>query len=106
MNRREMVLGVKSRSCGQWDVWEAVFGPKAADGYPERVWCKGDEPGHLGCEYGAINRSVVDYWAAHFDLTRRLRTEWSKGLGKKLSGKLCVAHRRPSKPAVLGRPPL
>ena len=90
MNRREMVLGEKSRSCGQWDVWEAVFGPRAADGYPERIWCKGDEPGRDGCEYGAINASVAAYWRAHFDMTHRLKSEWHAGLGAKLSGKLHV----------------
>ena len=40
MNQRELVLGTKSRSCGQWDIWEAVFGPRGGDGYPERIWDK------------------------------------------------------------------
>ena len=47
MNRREIVLGARSRSCGQWDIWEAVFGPQGADNYPERIWCK--DPA-AGCE--------------------------------------------------------
>ena len=56
MNRREVVLGPRSGSCGQWDIWEAVFGPRGADGYPARVWCKDPTK---GCEYGAINTTVA-----------------------------------------------
>ena len=89
MNRREMVLGEKSRSCGQWDIWEAVFGPKGSDGYPARIWCKDPRPS-AGCEYGAINQSVVNYWKENFDMTYRLKTHWKSGLGKKLTGKLHV----------------
>ena len=59
MNHRELVLGDKSRSCGQWDAWEAVFGPKGGDGYPARVWDK---------RTGRVNRTVVDYWEEHSDL--------------------------------------
>jgi len=87
MNRREMVLGEHSRSCGQWDIWEAVFGPKGDDGYPARIWCKDPK---AGCEYGAINASVAEYWKTHFDLLHILQTQWSHGLGEKLSGKLHV----------------
>ena len=90
MNRREMVLGQKSRSCGQWDAWEAVFGPVGDDGYPARIWCKGDEPGYEGCEYGQINASVAQYWRRHFDMTQRIKSEWASGLGAKLTGKLHV----------------
>ena len=35
MNRRELVLGTKSRSGQQWDIWEAVYSPVGPDGYPE-----------------------------------------------------------------------
>jgi hypothetical protein len=89
MNRREFVLGTHSRSCGQWDIWEAVFGPVGADGYPARVWCKDPDPAS-GCVYGQINRTVVQYWREHFDLTERLKKSWTSGLGKKVSGKLHV----------------
>ena len=87
MNRREIVLGERSRSCGQWDIWEAVFGPKGDDGYPARIWCK-DPSG--SCEYGAINATVAAYWREHFDLTQRIKDRWSQGLGAKLSGKLHI----------------
>ena len=73
-------------------MWEAVFGPKAYDGYPARVWCK--EPRAFkragGCTYGEINQTVVAYWREHFDMTHRLKTQWAAGLGAKLSGKLHV----------------
>eukprot|EP00755_Sulcionema_specki_P039769 Sspe_Gene.24588::Locus_9764_Transcript_1_1_Confidence_1.000_Length_1249::g.24588::m.24588 len=90
MNRREVVLGGKSRSCGQWDIWEAVFGPKGSDGYPERVWCKDPTSAEGRCEYGAINPKVVEYWEKNYDITARLRREWEKGLGAKLHGKLHI----------------
>ena len=36
-NHMELVLGDKTRSGGQWDIWEAVFSPMGEDGYlPER----------------------------------------------------------------------
>ena len=84
---REVVLGPRSGSCGQWDIWEAVFGPRGADGYPARVWCKDPTK---GCEYGAINTTVAHYWRDHFDLLGVLRREWRAGLGAKLAGKLHV----------------
>ena len=40
MNLRELVLGTHSRSGGQWDIWEAVYSPVGADGYPQRIWDK------------------------------------------------------------------
>ena len=35
MNRHELVLGTKSRSGQQWDIWEAVYSPVGPDGYPK-----------------------------------------------------------------------
>jgi hypothetical protein len=64
MNRHELVLGEHSRSCGQWDIWEAVFGPKGEGGYPARVWDK---------RTGEINQSVVAYWRDNFDLQHILQ---------------------------------
>mmetsp|Transcript_46848 Transcript_46848/g.105629 ORF Transcript_46848/g.105629 Transcript_46848/m.105629 type:complete len:234 (-) Transcript_46848:607-1308(-) len=87
-NRRELVLGHRSSSCGQWDIWEAVFGPVGKDGYPARVWCK--DPNDPDCTYGEINTTVVKYWKEHFDMTEKLKQGWSKGLGAKLAGKLHV----------------
>eukprot|EP00939_MAST-03C_sp_MAST-3C-sp1_P003776 g3776.t1 len=86
MARREIVLGPKSRSCSQLDIWEAVFGPRGKDGYPARIWCKDPK---AGCEYGAIDRTVANYWKENFDLMHIMKRDWTaKGLGEKLRGKL------------------
>ena len=69
-------------------MWEAVFSPRGADGYPARIWCK--DPRDDTCEYGAIDKRVAAYWKEHFDMTEKLRRGWAHGLGDKLSGKLHV----------------
>jgi hypothetical protein len=78
-NRLELVLGTNSRSGGQWDIWQAVYSPVGPDGYPKPIWDK---------KTGAIDRSVAEYWREHYDLGDILRREWSKGLGRKLEGKI------------------
>jgi hypothetical protein len=78
-NRVERVLGTNSRSGGQWDIWQAVYSPVGEDGYPKPIWDK---------KTGVIDRSVAEYWREHYDLGDILRREWSKGLGKKLEGKI------------------
>ena len=78
-NRAELVLGTKSRSGQQWDIWEAVFSPQGPDGYPVRIWDK---------RTGAIDRTVADYWKEHFDLSWIMRRDWNSGLGQKLAGKV------------------
>jgi hypothetical protein len=80
-NRLEEVLGTKTRSGGQWDVWEAVFSPVGPDGYPARIFDK---------RTGVIDKKVAEYWRQNFDLMDIVRREWSKGLGKKLEGKLNI----------------
>mmetsp|Transcript_51079 Transcript_51079/g.94493 ORF Transcript_51079/g.94493 Transcript_51079/m.94493 type:complete len:642 (-) Transcript_51079:45-1970(-) len=86
MNRRELVLGERSGSCGQWDIWEAVFGPKGSNGYPARIWCKDPK----ACTYGEINKTVAEYWRENFDLVHIMQRDWAKGLGSKLAGKMHV----------------
>jgi hypothetical protein len=81
MNRRELVLGTKSRSGQQWDIWEAVFSPVGPDGYPKRIFDK---------RTGAIDRSVAQYWQDHYDLSHILQRDWNNGLGAKLEGKLHI----------------
>jgi len=81
INRLEQVLGDKSRSGQQWDIWEAVYSPVGADGYPQRIWDK---------RTGAIDPKVAAYWQEHYDLGYILRRDWDKGLGKKLAGKLSI----------------
>jgi hypothetical protein len=79
MNRMELVLGTRSRSGQQWDIWEAVYSPQGPDGYPARIWDK---------RTGAIDRKIAEYWKEHYDLSWILRREWSRGLGRKLAGKI------------------
>ena len=79
MNRMEVVLGTKTRSGQQWDIWEAVYSPQGPDGYPARIWDK---------RTGAIDRKVAEYWKEHYDLSWILRRDWNRGLGKKLEGKI------------------
>jgi hypothetical protein len=80
-NRLEEVLGTKTRSGQQWDIWEAVFSPVGRDGYPARIYDK---------RTGVIDKKVADYWRENFDLVHILKRDWNKGLGKKLEGKLNI----------------
>jgi Putative esterase len=79
VNRLELVLGTNSSSGGQWDIWQAVFSPVGADGYPRPIWNK---------RTGEIDRSVASYWRDNFDLVHIMRRDWQKGLGEKLRGKI------------------
>lgn len=79
-NHRELVLGEHSRSCGQWDIWEAVFSPACKDGFPCRIYDK---------LTGKINKDVAEYWRENFDLAQIIKRNWTE-LGKKLDGKLHV----------------
>jgi hypothetical protein len=81
MNRLELVLGTRSRSGEQWDIWEAVYSPVGADGYPRRIWDK---------RSGAIDKEVAAHWREHYDLGHILERDWEKGLGAKLEGKLHI----------------
>jgi len=80
-NRLEEVLGTKTRSGGQWDIWEAVYSPVGPDGYPARIFDK---------RTGVIDKKVAEYWRDNFDLMHIVRRDWNKGLGKKLEGKLNI----------------
>lgn len=77
-NQRELALGTRSRSGGQWDIWEAVFSPVGADGYPRRIWDK---------ETGAIDHETAAYWREHYDLVHIMRRDW-RTLGPALRGKI------------------
>jgi hypothetical protein len=81
MNRMELVLGTKTRSGQQWDIWEAVYSPQGSDGYPARIWDK---------RTGAIDRKVAEYWKENYDLSWILRRDWNRGLGRKLEGKIHI----------------
>ena len=79
-NHMELALGTKSRSGGQFDIWEAVYSPVGEDGYPKRIWNK---------LTGEIDPSVAAYWREHYDLGYILKRDWPK-LGPKLEGKLHI----------------
>jgi hypothetical protein len=80
MNRQELVLGTRSRSGEQWDIWEAVFSPCGPDGYPKRIWDK---------RTGTIDHHVAEYWRDHYDLRFILERDWPK-IGKQLEGKIHI----------------
>jgi Putative esterase len=80
-NRLELVLGTKGRSGGQWDVWQAVYSPVGADGYPKPIWDK---------RTGVIDKEVAAFWKENYDLVSIMNRDWGKGLGKKLAGKIHI----------------
>ncbi len=79
-NHLELVLGTKSRSGQQWDIWEATYSPQGEDGYPQRLWDKMS---------GDINPEVAAYWRENYDLRHILERDWDK-LGDKLKGKIYI----------------
>ncbi len=79
-NHRELVLGDRSRSGQQYDIWEATFSPQGEDGYPARIWDK---------YTGEIDPVVADYWKENYDLRHILERDWDK-LGPKLRGKIHI----------------
>ena len=93
---QELVLGTKSRSGGQWDIWEAVFSPVGSDGYPKRIWDK---------RTGEIDRTVAEYWRDHYDLVHIMRRDWATL--KAPRSRLSISTRRPepSRTSASGREP-
>lgn len=79
-NHRELVLGDKSRSGQQWDIWEATYSPQGEDGYPVRIWDKST---------GDIDHKVAEYWKENYDLKHILERDWEK-LGPNLQGKINI----------------
>jgi hypothetical protein len=80
VNHLELVLGDKSRSGGQYDIWEATYSPQGKDGYPERIWDK---------HSGEINHEVAAFWKENYDLRFILERDWDK-LGENLKGKIHI----------------
>jgi hypothetical protein len=79
-NHYELVLGTKSRSGEQYDIWEAVYSPQGDDGYPQRIFNK---------ETGEIDPKVAEYWKENYDLRYILERDWAT-LGPKLTGKIHI----------------
>jgi hypothetical protein len=77
-NHWELALANHGRSgLGQWDIWQAVYGPQGADGYPAPIWDK---------ETGVIDHAVAQQWLP-MDMDNYVTTNWDK-LGHKLEGRL------------------
>jgi hypothetical protein len=74
----EAALGDHGRSGEQFDIWQAVYSPVGADGYPQPIFDK---------TTGAIDHRTAEYWREHYDLNAILQRDWLS-LGPKLRGKL------------------
>jgi hypothetical protein len=79
-NYMELAQGDHSRSGGQYDIWQAVFGPVGTDGYPQPIFDKVS---------GAIDPSVAAYWREHYDLSNIIARDWAT-LAPKLKGKIHI----------------
>jgi hypothetical protein len=77
----EYMLGTHGRSTDQWNIWQAVYSPAGADGYPAEI---------IDSKTGAIDKTVLAYWHDHYDLTAIMKRDWPT-LGPKLEGKLHIA---------------
>jgi hypothetical protein len=79
--RREEVMGTHGRSTEQFGIWQAVFSPVGADGYPKPIWNPAT---------GVIDPEVAKYWKEHYDLRYILERDLAT-LGPKLAGKIHFA---------------
>ena len=79
-NAYERACASRGRSQGQWDIWQAVFGPQGKDGYPSPIWDK---------RTGAVDHGVAAYWQAHSELSTIVTANWPT-LGPKIAGRLHV----------------
>jgi hypothetical protein len=79
-NYMELTQGDRSRSGGQYDIWQAVFSPPGKDGYPKPIFDK---------VTGDIDPTVAAYWRAHYDLSNIIARDWAT-LAPKLKGKIHV----------------
>ncbi len=80
INAYELALGDHGRSGEQFDIWQAVYGPVGADGYPQPIFNK---------ETGEIDHKIAEYWREHYDLRDILEREWPT-LGPKVQGKIHI----------------
>jgi hypothetical protein len=79
-NYMELAQGDHNRSGGQYDIWQAVFGPVGTDGYPQPIFDKVS---------GAVDPSVAAYWREHYDLSNIIARDWAT-LAPKLKGKIHI----------------
>jgi hypothetical protein len=80
INEYERALGDHGRSGDQFDIWQAVYSPVGADGYPSQIFDK---------VTGEIDHSVAAYWHDHYDLDAIMARDWAT-LGPQLQGKLHI----------------
>jgi hypothetical protein len=80
LNHYELALGTNGRSGEQFDIWQAVYSPVGADGYPQKIFNK---------QTGEIDHRVAQYWRDHYDLSHILARDWAT-LGPKLRGKIHI----------------
>ena len=79
-NHFELALGNHSRSgWGQWDIWQAVYGPQGADGYPAPIWDK---------VTGEIDHAVAEAWKP-MDLRLYLEENWAT-VGPEIAGRIHI----------------
>jgi hypothetical protein len=79
-NHFELALGTHGRSgWGQWDIWQAVYGPQGPDGYPAPIWDK---------LTGQIDKTVAEAWRP-MDLRIFFEDNWAT-VGPKVAGRLHV----------------
>ena len=78
-NLMELALGSNSRSGDQYDIWQAVYSPVGADGYPAPIWDK---------QSGEIDPDVAEHWKK-YDLRLVLEENWAS-LGRQLEGKIHI----------------
>ena len=79
-NYMELVQGDRSRSGGQYDIWQAVFGPVGNDGYPAPIFDKVS---------GDIDPAVAASWREHYDLSHIIERDWAT-LAPQLQGKIHI----------------
>ena len=79
-NYMELAQGDRSRSGGQYDIWQAVYGPVGKDGYPAPIFDK---------VTGDIDPTVAAYWREHYDLSYIIERDWAR-LAPKLQGKIHI----------------
>jgi enterochelin esterase-like enzyme len=79
-NRWELALGLRGRSgLGNWDIWQAVYGPQGEDGYPAPIWDK---------VTGKINPEIAEAWKK-YDLREVVVNNWAT-LAEKLAGRIHI----------------
>ena len=79
-NHFELALGTHGRSgWGQWDIWQAVYGPQGPDGYPAPIWDK---------LTGQIDKTVAEAWRP-MDLRIFFEDNWAT-VGPKVAGRIHV----------------